>query len=327
LQKMGQEFSFGFGDSLLAEIGGVKQNKLHSDVEAILQSYEKIKPLAKRLDVEPPIPRIAGFCYPHIAALGVKIVFAEDAEPKPFPLIHKPEEIDNLTEPEDYLAAPLLQERLKICYEIKRRCPQSPNFIGHPLEGPITTAVLLMGSDFLILPYDDPKRAHKFLEFCTKSAINYANTIAKYFGAPIQPGPHGFPDDFGGMFPPKIFKEFVVPYWEKTFQGLKSTERSLHSELLRVEHLPFLKELKVEYFDPSADQYLTHELLHQHCPCKFQSRILSWHIHDLSAEELEAMYRKITESKPDAISFSMDRLEDEPKIKHLLEVARGMKGR
>jgi len=322
---MGQSFSFGFSDSLLAEVGGVKQNELHFDVEAILQSYERIKPLARRLGVEPPIPRLAGFCYPHIASLGAKIVFAEDAEPKPFPIIHQPEEIDQLTEPKDYLAAPLIQERLKICAEIKRRCPQSPNFIGHPLEGPITTAVLLMGSDFLTLPYDDPKRAHRLLKFCTKSALNYARTISEHFGTPIQPGLHGFPDDFGGMFPPKIFKEFVVPYWEEIFQGLKATERSLHSELLRVEHLPFLKELKIEYFDPSADQYLTPELLHQHCPCKFQSRILSLHIHDLSAEELEAMYCKIAESKPYLISFSMSRLEDEPKIQHLLNVAREMK--
>jgi len=321
---MGQEFGFGFTDPLIAEVGGIKQNKLHFDVEAILKAYEKIKPLTRRLGVEPPTPRLAGFCYPHIASLGAEIVFAEDAEPKPFPMIKRPEEIDALTEPKDYLAAPLLQERLKICYEIKRRCPQSPNFIGHPLEGPITTAVLLMGSDFLTLPYDDPKRAHKFLEFCTKSALNYARTISEYFNQPLQS--NGFPDDFGGMFPPKIFEEFVVTYWEEIFQGLKASERSLHSELLRVEHLPFLKELNIQYFDPSADQYLTPELLHQHCPCKFQSRILSWQIHNLSAEELEALYKKIARFKPYAISFSMDRLEDEPKIKHLLEVARRMKG-
>ena len=295
---MGQDFSFGFSDSLIAEVGGVKQSKLHSDVEAILQACERIKPLAKRLSVEPPIPKIAGFCYPHIVSLGAKIVFAEDSEPKPFPLIHKPEEIDNLSEPEDYLAAPLIQERLKVCAEIKKRCPQSPNFIGHLLEGPITTAVLLMGSDFLTLPYDDPERAHKFLEFCTKSAINYANAICEYFGEPIQPGPSGFPDDFGGMFPPKIFKEFVVPYWEEIFQGLKATERSLHSELLRVEHLPFLKELKVECFDPSADQYVTPEILHKHCPCKFLSRILQWEIFNSSLDELKARYRKIAESRP-----------------------------
>ena len=106
------------------------------------------------------------------------------------------------------------------------------------------------------------------------------------------------------------------------------TERSvLHSELLRVEHLPFLKELniQIQYFDPGADQYLTPEILYQHCPCKFRYLIRDWQIYNSSAEELEVMYRKIAEFKPYIISFSMSRLEDESKIKHLLEVAREMK--
>ncbi len=332
---MGQDFSFDFEDSLIAKIGGVKQSKLHFDVEMILQAYEKIKPLAGRLGIEPPIPRIAGFAYTHIASLGAKIVFAEDAEPKPSPLIHMAEEIDQLTEPEDYLAASLIRERLKVCAEIKKHFPRSPNFIGHLFEGPITTAVLLMGSDFLTLPYDDPERAHKFLNFCTKSALNYANAISKYFGTPItllpyhtlllKSGLQDFPDDFAGMFPPKIFKEFVVPYWEEIYRGLRATKRSLHSELLRVEHLKFLKELNIQYFDPGVDQYLTPEMLHKYCPCKFQSRITQWQIYNHSAEELEIIYRKIAEFKPYVIAFSMSRLEDESKIKHLLEVAREMK--
>jgi len=70
-------------------------------------------------------------------------------------------------------------------------------------------------------------------------------------------------DDFAGMFPPAMFNEFVVPYWEETYQGLKATRRSLHSELLRVEHLPYLEQLKIRTSDPSADQYLTPALLHE----------------------------------------------------------------
>ena len=322
---MGQNFSFGFSDSLIAEVGGVQQKQLHFDVEAILRAYENIKPLANRLGVESPVPRLAGFCYPHVVSLGVEIVFAEEGEPKPLPIIHKPEDIDKLTEPENYLAAPLIQERLKICAELKKHYPQSPNSIGHLLEGPITTAVLLMGSDFLTLPYDDPERAHKLLKFSTGSALNYARTITEYFGESIQPGPKGFPDDFAGMFPPKIFKEFVVPYWEQTFEGLKATQRSVHSELLRQEHLEFLKELKIDYFDPGADQYLTPEILYKNCPCKFQSNILEWVVFNSSAKELETIYRKMAEFKPYVITFSMSRLEDEPKIKHLLGVAREMK--
>ena len=323
--KKGQNFGFGFSDTLLAEVGKVPLPSLHTDVENICKAYEAIKPVAERLGVELPIPRIAGFCYTHLAALGCEVLYSESAEPTVAPLIHSPDEIDELQEPKDYLQAEAIQLRLKICKELQARYPESPGYIGHLLEGPVTTAVMIMGSSFFTLPYDDPKRAHRLLEFSTQSALNYAHIISEYFGNPIQPGHHGFPDDFGGMFAPDIFAEFVVPYWEKTFQGLEATTRSLHSELLRVEHLPFLEQLQVAEFDPSADQYVTPELLHKHCPCRFTSRILSWHIRDLSAEQLEEMYKEIAQYGPSSINFSMEMLAEEPKIKHLLQVARQMK--
>jgi len=313
-------------DPLLAEVGKVPQSSLHTDVEAICKAYEAIKPLAERLGVDPPVPRIAGFCYTPLVALGCEVVYSEQAEPTVRPLIHNLQEIDGLKEPRDYLQAKVIQQRIKICEELRKRYPETPKTIGHLLEGPVTTAVMIMGNSFFTLPYDDSKRAHRLLEFSTRSAINYAHSISEYFGGSIQPGSNGFPDDFAGMFAPDMFREFVAPYWEKTFQGLKATTRSLHSELLRVEHLPFLKQLKVDLFDPSADQYLTSELLSKHCPCKFTSRILSWHIRDLPAKQLEEMYKEMAKFKPHSITFSMTRLEDEPKIKHLLEVARRMKG-
>ena len=321
---MGQNFGFGFGDDLLAEVGEVPQSKLHLDVEAISKAYEAIKPLAKRLAVEASAPRLAGFCYTHLVALGCEVVHSEYAAPTVLPLIHSVQEIDELREPEDYLENEVIQQRIGISEELKRRHPESPSTIGHLLEGPITTATIIMGSSFFTLPYDDPKRAHKLLEFCSRSAVNYAHAIREYFGKPIEPGRKYFPDDFGGIFPPPIFKEFVVPYWEKTYQRLKATGRSIHTELLRVEHLPFLKELKMDHFDPGADQYLTPELLSKHCPCKFSGRILSWHIHDLSADQLEKMYKDIAKYKPTSISFSMSSLQEEPKIKRLLKVAREM---
>lgn len=324
--KRRQDFSFGFSDSLLAEVGKVPQDALHFDVEAICQAYESIKPIAKRLGVQPPKPRLAGFCYTHVAALGAKVTFPKNSEPNVAPLIRTPSEIDQLCEPEDYLQAKLIQERLRITGELKKRSPDTINSIGHLLEGPVTTATLLMGSAFLTLPYDDPERAHRLLEFSVRSALNYARAIRKYFGEPFQPGPKGFPDDFGGMFPPDIFGEFVVPYWEQLYQGLQATERTLHSELLRVEHMPFLAQLRIDYYDPSADQYLTPELLRKHCPAKFTCRIQSWHIRDLSVADLQAMYRHLATFEPYVITFCLERLDDEPKIQSLLEVAREMKG-
>ncbi|MCM8772863.1 MAG: hypothetical protein NC926_00915 [Candidatus Omnitrophica bacterium] len=319
---MGQKFYFGFSDYLLLEVANINFYQLHFDAESIVRGYKKLKEIAEELNIEPPIPRMAGFAYSHIASLGAKIEFPIDGEPKPFPLIKNIEDIDNLKEPEDYLSASLIQKKLKTLSELKRIVPETPNTIGHLFEGPITTAVLLMGQDFFILVYDNPKKAHKLLKFCVRSALNYSKCILNYFGEELKEGPKGIPDDFAGILHPKLFPEFVLPYWEEMYERLKATERHLHSELLREEHLKFLKDVKIDVFDPSADQYLNGEILLKKCPCKFTLRIQSWEIFNLSADELEKLYIKLASYKPISINFYLDRLIDLPKIKRLLKIAR-----
>jgi len=322
---MSQAYSFNFCESLMAENAGVSLKSTHFDVDAILKVYDSIKPLAVEFGVDAPRPRLAAFGYPHVVSLGAPIEFPEDGEPNVFPFIKTPEEIDTLKEPENYLAAPLIQARLKIAAELGNcRKDAMSKFIGHALEGPITTAVLLMGQDFFTLVYDDPKRAHRLLNFCVESALNYVQTLHMHFNGqtPVEPGPRGIPDDFAGMLPPELFGEFVVPYWNHIYDGLKTTERHLHSELLREEHLPFLRELNIKYYDPSADQYVTPQLLSKKCLCRFASCIQSWDMRDLSGDQLEKLYRNIAHCKPYVISFSMSAMSEFEKIKRLLRLAR-----
>jgi len=324
---MPQPYSFGLCESLMAEYAGVPLKSTHFDVDAILKMYDAIKPLAEELGIDAPHPRLAGFGYPHVVSLGAPVEFPDDGEPNVSPLIHAPEEIDTLKEPENYLAAPLIQTRLKIAAELmKRRKDAVPNYLGHPLEGPITTAVLLMGQDFFTLVYDDPQRAHRLLNFCTESAIHYVEALHRHFNGnvPAKPGPRGIPDDFAGMLPPKLFGEFVAPYWNRIYDGLKATDRNLHSELLREEHLPFLRNLNIKHYDPSADQYVTPQLLSKKCPCRFMSRIQSWDLRDLTAEQLEKLYRETAACGPYVIAFYMDNMNQLEKVKRLLKLAREM---
>ncbi|MCS7180190.1 MAG: hypothetical protein NZ891_02425, partial [bacterium] len=92
------------------------------------------------------------------------------------------------------------------------------------------------------------------------------------------------------------------------YTELKTTGRHLLSELLRREHLKFLKDIKIEVFDPSADRYLNGEILVKNCPCKFTLRIQSWEIFNLKEDELEKLYIKLASYKPISISFSLERL-------------------
>jgi len=321
-----QPYSFGFADSVLAEAGGVPLDALHRDVDAICRCYEALAPVAERLGVSVPRPRLAGFAYCHVSALGAPVVFAEGSEPNVVPILHEPCDIDRLSEPGDYLQAGVIPTRLCALDALLRRRPDAHRGIGHVFEGPVTTAGLLMGPRFFTLPYEDPERAHRLLSFCGQSAINYSRVIGAYFGDAPRPCAVGIPDDFAGIFPPDVFAEFVVPYWDRFYDGLQATERHLHSELLRKEHLPFLAQLRIAVYDPSADQYVTPELLRAHCPVPFTSRILSWHIRDHAPAALQDMYRRVCACEPQSVSFYMDALHTEPKIRALLDIARQLAG-
>ncbi len=319
---MAQRFVFGFDETLLAEVAGVSLRDLHFNPDAMVRASEAVEPVAERLGVSPPAPHLAGFTYPHIAALGAQVTFPEHSDPAPSTIINSVEEIDSLAEPEDYLAAPLIQTRLEVLDSLTERRPDAARHIGHLFEGPITTAALIMGYDFFTLPYDDPARAHKLLGFATASAINYARAITARLGSEWKPDTLTIPDDFAGILPPSKFREFVLPYWDRIFVESGCRTRAVHSELIRPEHLPMLSEVKLDLFDPSVDQYLTPEILRQQCPCAFQARIKPWDVRDMSLDELEALYRRTAEQGPTVISFTMRCLEEEAKVRRLLEVAR-----
>ena len=164
---MGQQYGFYISDSLIAEVGGVSRTSLHFDADAICRAYDAVASITKRLDVEPLRPRLASFAYNHVSTLGAEITFKpESPEPGVRPCISRPEDIDQLTEPEDYLAAGVVPQRLELLEQLKRRRHDAADGIGHDFEGPVTTAVLLMGQDFFMLPYDDPTRAHRLLKLC-----------------------------------------------------------------------------------------------------------------------------------------------------------------
>ncbi len=318
-----QPYGFSFADSLLAEAGQVSQAALHYDAEAICQAYDAVVPLAERLGVNPPRPCLAGFAYNHVSTLGAEITFKPDApEPGIRPCINRPEDIDHLKEPEDYLSAGIVPQRLEAARRLKQRRPDASENIGHDYEGPVTTAVLLMGQDFLMLPYDDPARAHRLLEFCVRSALNYTRILKEHQGRTTDPYGVWIGDDFAGMFPPKMFAEFVAPYWEMMYEGMHATARTLHSELLRQEHLPFLADLKIETFDPSVDEYITPEILRDHCPVPYTLRLWPAWVQQQSAAELVRLYRRLASFDSTCIAFGLDRLADEQKVATLLETAR-----
>jgi hypothetical protein len=320
---MGQRYSFGIAVTAGAEAAGVPLHALHTDIDAICRARDALVPLAERLGVDPPRPGLAGLAYCHVSTLGCEVtISSESVEPWARPCISDPAEIDELTEPDDYLAAGVVPDRLALAERLKAARPDASTGIGHDYEGPVTTAALMMGQDFFTLPYDDPARAHRLMEFATRSAVNYARTLRAHQGRPVAGGRQGICDDFAGMFGPEQFAEFVAPYWEMMYQGLEAESRGMHSELLREEHMPFLAAAAIDEYDPSVDQYLTPETLKRSCPVPYTLRMWPSEVRDHSADELVEMYRYRASFEPVFISFALSCLSEEEKAAALLAVAR-----
>jgi hypothetical protein len=181
--------------------------------------------------------------------------------------------------------------------------------------------VLLAGMDFLTWPHEHPAAAHALLRFGTESSVRYAKRYLAFLGESWPRKGVCIYDDFAGLFSPKVFDDFVLPYWDLYYELMECQDRGVHSELLRASHLDRLPRIGITRFDPGADQYLTPELLRDYCPIPFQLRILDWHIRDNTPVELQAMYRYFASFEPVVVQFGIERLSEEEKYLALLEVA------
>jgi uroporphyrinogen-III decarboxylase len=122
-------------------------------------------------------------------------------------------------------------------------------------EGPVTTAVLLRGADFFCDCLLDPPRAHRLLAVCTDTYIAFVRAVREVTGAP-QNGGVGIADDHAGNLSPALWPEFVLPYYERIYEQLGATRRTMHTELVRHRHLPLLKQLGLDHINYGENQYL-----------------------------------------------------------------------
>ncbi|MGI6208772.1 MAG: uroporphyrinogen decarboxylase family protein [Anaerolineae bacterium] len=198
-----------------------------------------------------PVPAYVG-----VAALGAQLVLPEDHPP----MVGNQGRV--LPDRESVLAlrpavpeaSEWMQRYLAMREEMGRELGKLPP-LGAGQEGPITSAVLLRGDKFFLDVLDEPEVAHHLLGVVTQTFINFVRYTRRINGQP-EAGNTGIADDMAGMLPPSLWPEFVLPYWLRIYEELGPGRRSTHTELLRPGHLPFLRELKIDAYDPGNDQYL-----------------------------------------------------------------------
>ncbi|GAH48382.1 unnamed protein product, partial [marine sediment metagenome] len=221
--------------------------------------------------------------------MGAKIIFPEDSEPAPKPLYSNIKEgINALRKKINFEDNPLLQHYQKMCNHLQKEFPEEKvNFSGFGHEGPITSAVLLRGQNFFLDIYDYPELTKEFLNLLTSSIIEFVYFSRKLNDQPeINTKGSGLCDDFSSLILPSLWPEFVVPYWEKYYRGITTGSRTIHVENLSPEHLKYLEEIGIVFYDPSLSTNLTPIIIRKRINIPFMWRLHSFQIPSMSQEDI-----------------------------------------
>lgn len=265
-----------------ATLAGVPFHLLFTDLDAIVEAYAKGRPLAEELfgpDVGMGGPGWAGNSYGHVNALGGELTFPEGSEVGASPIYGSLDEgIAALRRDVDFEKQGMFPFYLDLWERLKRAFPDYElPFTGFKAEGPVTSAWLLRGHDFFMDILDQPEKAKEYLDLVTSSEIKYNKLIRRINGQPeVTESGQGLADDGAAMISPALWPELVMPILERHYAEQTRGLRGAHIEDLKVEHLPFLDELRLSSYDPSVSLKLTPALIRDNCRVPFVWRLIGW---------------------------------------------------
>lgn len=276
----------------LRELTGIPIREFNLNPEACIEAFRRGRPLLRESfgeDVGLPGVSTPAVSYGHPSTLGAELVFPEGGEVGVRPLYASlAEGIERLNQPTDFLSQGMAPFFRDFREQLRAAFPGEPVGLSFGAEGPITTAYELRGQEFYMDIMDDLPLAVQFLEAVVDSVHRFHEAMCALDGRPpVNPSGGGMCDDCASFIPPRLFPEVVLPAWEHHYQGLTTGRRSAHVESLNAEHLPFLEDIGLSFFDPSISARLTPPIIASHCRVPFLWRLGSFHYNEMSVQDVE----------------------------------------
>jgi hypothetical protein len=249
---------------------------------------EKLPPQVKlNSPVTPPIS------YGHANALGAELYFPKDGEvnhSNPFITLQQGLDILKSKEGMDFSTAGMIPFYLNYQKAMQKAFPDEKVVFNMYHEGPITSAYTLRGHDVFFDPYDNPDLFKEFLGLLTQSILEFNRfrwheILGKEF--PLKGGA-GLADDISAMFGPDLWPEFVLPFFEQYFSGMTTDKyRQAHIEGLTADHVHYLEDMKLSYFEPSISPQLSPVIIYENCRVPFWWRLGSFHYTDMTESDVK----------------------------------------
>lgn len=228
--------------------------------------------------------------YGHLSGVGAELRFPEDGEVAVKPKFGSVREgIEALRQPVDFARAGMTPFYVEFHQRLKALCPGESVSFGYSHNGPITSAYLLRGREFFLDLYDQPAEAREYIALVAASILGFRAWKMAYLGMPtgVREGPAFLTDDGAAMIAPSLWREFVLPAWDRFYRGITTGPRHVHCEGLTAEHLPLLEEAQISWFDPFVSPKLTPALIQQRCGVPFQWGLPTFRFADMTCRDVE----------------------------------------
>lgn len=310
----------------IATLGKISMHQLYLDPQASLSGFLRAREKIKKLYGLPLVIHIPGLCYVHISTLGSEIVFPENSEPNvKKPIIKDLNQINNFPSP-NFLNSGLVPHFIRMYEFFKKKLPDEKIGFGLGVEGPITTAVLLRGTDFFVDVKLCPQNVHKLLAKVIESIKNFEKVVANFHGVPYKQEEVWLVDDFAGLFSPEDYEKFAIPCTKKYYDLRGAKARHLHCELLRREHLKYLIQMGITLYDPDADQYLSPRIIKEEIDIPFYWRPRVNDMMHWQPEEVKSACRKAVQEGASFIDLELYSTIPEKNVRAFIEVGEELKG-
>lgn len=324
-KRSGVEWYLAVPPEVTTEYVGTTLGDYYRRADVMLHTQQEARRLfLEAYGVDVVQPHVDVPAYIGVAALGADLVLPDDHPPMVANLGHilDDDEAVMRLRPADPEESAWLQRYIGLRREMGQVLGAAPS-VGAGQEGPITSAVILRGGRFYQDLLDAPERAHHLLDVVTETLISFVRYVRGVNGQPLGGG-SGIADDMAGTLSPAMWPEFVVPYWRRIYEALGPGRRSVHTELLRPAHLPFLTELGIDSYDPGNDQYLTVEdVVRGVGDMRFTWNLFT--VRDTmegTPESIEALYTNAVEVGAPAMMTELCRRTPRENVRAFVEVAR-----